>query len=41
MKKVYIVAAKRTAIGKFLGTLSGFQPGELGALVIKDRKRVV
>lgn len=36
MKKVYIVAAKRTAIGKFLGTLSGFQPGELGALVIKE-----
>jgi acetyl-CoA acetyltransferase len=23
MKKVYIVAAKRTAIGKFLGSLSG------------------
>ena len=36
MKKVYIVAAKRTAIGKFLGSLSGFQPGELGAVVIKE-----
>lgn len=34
MKKVYIVAAKRTAIGKFQGSLSGFNPGELGAKVI-------
>jgi acetyl-CoA C-acetyltransferase len=33
--KVYIVAAKRTAIGKFLGSLSGFGAGELGAIVIK------
>lgn len=36
MKKVYIVAAKRTAIGKFMGSLSNFTPGELGALVIKE-----
>lgn len=36
MKKVYIVAAKRTAIGKFMGTLSAFGPGELGAKVIKQ-----
>lgn len=36
MKKVYIVAAKRTAIGKFMGSLSPFNPGELGALVIKE-----
>lgn len=36
MKKVYIVAAKRTAIGKFMGSLSNFNPGELGALVIKE-----
>lgn len=36
MKKVYIVAAKRTAIGKFMGSLSSFNPGELGALVIKE-----
>jgi acetyl-CoA C-acetyltransferase len=36
MEKIFIVAAKRTAIGKFLGSLSGFNPGELGALVIKD-----
>ena len=34
--KVYIVAAKRTAIGKFLGTLSGFGAGELGAIVVKN-----
>ncbi len=36
MKKVYIVAAKRTAIGKFLGSLSPLQPGALGACVIKN-----
>ena len=33
--KAYIVAAKRTAIGKFLGGLSSFGAGELGAKVIK------
>ncbi|MDR1792390.1 MAG: acetyl-CoA C-acetyltransferase [Bacteroidales bacterium] len=36
MQKVYIVAAKRTAIGKFMGSLSSLNPGELGALVIKN-----
>lgn len=36
MKKVYIVSAKRTPIGTFLGSLSSFSSGELGALVIKD-----
>jgi acetyl-CoA C-acetyltransferase len=36
MKKVYIVAAKRTAIGKMFGTLSNFSPAELAALVIKN-----
>jgi acetyl-CoA C-acetyltransferase len=36
MKKVYIVAARRTAIGKFMGSLSPFTPGELGAMVIKE-----
>ena len=35
-KKVYIVAAKRTAIGKFMGTLANFNPGDLGALVVKN-----
>ncbi|TVQ17899.1 MAG: acetyl-CoA C-acetyltransferase [Bacteroidetes bacterium] len=34
--KVYIVAAKRTAIGKFMGSLSGFHPAELGAKVISQ-----
>lgn len=36
MKKVFIVAAKRTAIGKFMGSLSPFGPGELGAIVIRQ-----
>lgn len=36
MKKVYIVAAKRTAIGKFGGSLAGFSASELGAAVIKN-----
>ncbi len=36
MKKVYIVSARRTAIGKFMGSLSPLNPGELGAIVIKD-----
>lgn len=36
MKKVFIVAARRTAIGKFMGSLSPFTPGELGAKVIKE-----
>lgn len=36
MKKVYIVAAKRTAIGKLMGSLSTFNPGELGSIVIKN-----
>ena len=36
MKKVYIVAAKRTAIGKFMGSLASLTPGQLGAIVIKD-----
>jgi acetyl-CoA C-acetyltransferase len=35
-KKVFIVAAKRTAIGKMFGTLANFTPGELAAVVIKD-----
>jgi acetyl-CoA C-acetyltransferase len=35
-KKVYIVAAKRTAIGKFLGTLATVQPVSLGIPVVKQ-----
>jgi acetyl-CoA C-acetyltransferase len=36
MKEVYIVVAKRTAIGGFLGSLSGLSATELGAIAIKD-----
>ncbi len=36
MKKVYIVSAKRTAIGSFLGSLKTVQPAELGGRVIKS-----
>lgn len=35
MKKVYIVAAKRTAIGSFLGTLKSVEAPVLGAEVVK------
>jgi len=36
MKKVYIIAAKRTAIGKFLGTTTGISAVNLAATVIKN-----
>lgn len=36
MKKAYIVAAKRTPIGKFLGGLANKTAAELGAVVIKE-----
>jgi acetyl-CoA C-acetyltransferase len=36
MSKVYIVAAKRTAIGKFLGTLTPVKAADLAATVIKN-----
>jgi len=36
MNKVYIVQAKRTAIGSFLGTLADVNPSELGSALIKD-----
>lgn len=35
MSKVFIVSAKRTAIGSFLGSLSSVHPAELGATVVK------
>ncbi|MDP0507009.1 MAG: acetyl-CoA C-acetyltransferase [Fusobacterium sp. JB019] len=35
MSKVYLVEAKRTAIGSFLGSLKGVQPGDLGAHIVK------
>ena len=36
MKKVYIVSAKRTPIGKFMGALAPLSAAGLGAGVIKD-----
>ena len=36
MKKVYIVEAKRTAIGSFLGTLANVHPADLGSAVVKN-----
>ncbi|MGQ1910906.1 acetyl-CoA C-acetyltransferase [Marinifilum sp. RC60d5] len=36
MSKVYIVAAKRTAIGKFLGALTPVKPADLASTVIKN-----
>ncbi len=36
MSKVYIVSAKRTAVGSFLGTLSTVSPSVLGATVVKN-----
>ena len=36
MSRVYIVAAKRTAIGKFLGGLANVSAADLGAAVIKN-----
>jgi acetyl-CoA C-acetyltransferase len=36
MSKVYIVAAKRTAVGKFLGTLTPVKAADLAATVIKN-----
>ena len=34
-RKVYIVDGKRTAIGKFLGSLSTVKPGDMTAQVMK------
>jgi len=36
MSKVYVVAAKRSAIGSFLGSLSNISPAEFGAQVLKQ-----
>ena len=36
MKRVFIVDAKRTAIGTFLGTLKDRTPAELGSVVVKN-----
>ena len=34
-KKAYIVSAKRTAIGSFLGGLSTVKPKDMGSAVVK------
>ena len=36
MSKVFICAAKRTAIGSMLGTLKNVHPAELGAVVVRN-----
>lgn len=36
MRKVYVVGGKRTAIGKFLGSLSAVKPGDMCAPVVKQ-----
>ncbi len=36
MEKVYIVEAKRTAIGSFLGSLTKTPPSEMGVVLVKD-----
>ena len=36
MSKVYIVSAKRTPIGSFLGSLSTMHPADFGAIVVKN-----
>ena len=36
MNNVVIVSATRTAVGKFGGSLKDFNPGQLGAFVLKD-----
>ena len=36
MEKVYIVEAKRTAIGSFLGTLTKTSPSAMGVALVKD-----
>ncbi len=36
MKKVYLISAKRTATGSFLGALKSVAPKDMGAVVVKD-----
>lgn len=36
MSKVFIVSAKRTPIGSFMGALSSVHPAELGSIVVKE-----
>jgi len=39
MKKAVIVSACRTPVGKFLGSLKGFQATDLGAIAVKEAVR--
>ena len=36
MEKIYIVAAKRTAIGKMMGSLTSISPADIAAIVIRN-----
>ncbi|MDR1591545.1 MAG: acetyl-CoA C-acetyltransferase [Prevotellaceae bacterium] len=36
MNKIYIIAAKRTAVGKFLGSLASVSAADMGAAVIRN-----
>jgi len=36
MEKVYIIEAKRTAIGSFLGSLTNTHPADMGVALVKD-----
>lgn len=36
MSRVFIVAAKRTAIGSYLGTIKDVHPADLGAILVKN-----
>lgn len=41
MNNVVIVSAKRTAVGKFGGSLKDFNPGQLGSIVLKETLKYV
>ena len=36
MEKVFIIDAKRTAIGSFLGTLTKTHPADMGVALVKN-----
>ena len=36
MSKVYVISARRTPIGSFLGSLSKVHPADLGSVVVKN-----
>jgi acetyl-CoA C-acetyltransferase len=41
MNNVVIVSAKRTAVGKFGGSLKDFNPGQLGSIVLKEALKYI